>query len=192
MTYRRRRIRIQKYQGFTEPEHKSVKASPNLDVFHRLRRRLRSTLEKPSGNARFPVTLLYIEAYFILLYIEMPGLRSFFRLALPLRPHLPVLRIRPTITSIAYSNHSDDSELRMLPSVLTERLDRHSQQLDKHDHQFEQLEKGITELKMDVKHRFHEMESKFQTILSQWLFRAATLVSPITSTFLTLNLMRYY
>src|SRR5271155_5140578 len=56
MTYRRRRIRIQKYQGLAEPEHNSVKASPNPDTFHRLRRRPRSTLEQPSGNARFPVT----------------------------------------------------------------------------------------------------------------------------------------
>src|SRR5271156_3804378 len=56
MTYRPRRIRIQKYQGFAEPEHKSVKASPNPDIIHRLRRRPRSTLGKPSGNARFPVT----------------------------------------------------------------------------------------------------------------------------------------
>ena len=56
MTYRRRRIRIQKYQGFAEPECKSVKASPNPDVVHRLRRMPRSTLEKPSGNARIPVT----------------------------------------------------------------------------------------------------------------------------------------
>src|SRR5271168_2816800 len=57
MTYRRRRIRIQKYQGLAEPEHNSVKASPNPDTFHRLRRRPRSTLEQPSGNARFPVTI---------------------------------------------------------------------------------------------------------------------------------------
>src|SRR5271156_6021085 len=32
MTYRRRRIRIQKCQGFAEPEHKSIKASPNLNT----------------------------------------------------------------------------------------------------------------------------------------------------------------
>jgi len=66
-----------------------------------------------------------------------------------------------------------------------------------------QLDNNITELKLEVQKGFHDMdskfekgfhdiESKFQTILSQWLFRAAQLVSPITSTFLTLQLMRYY
>jgi len=35
-----------------------AKASPNPDVFHRLRRTLGSTLGKPSGNAKTSITLL--------------------------------------------------------------------------------------------------------------------------------------
>ena len=95
-----------------------------------------------------------------------------------------------------------------LPSLVTERLDKHDRHLDKLDHQFERIEQkfdqkfkkvetSITELKLEVqkgfhdmeskfRKSFHDMESKFQTILSQWLFRAAQLVSPITFAFLTL------
>jgi len=90
----------------------------------------------------------------------MPGQRLFFRLALPLRPHPPVLRIVPTIASLAppatyrsFSNDPNDfhsSELRTLPSVLTERLDKHDQYPEKLDRQFERLNESITELKMEV------------------------------------------
>jgi len=64
MTYRRLRIRIQKHQGFAEPECKSIKASPNPDVFRRLRRMPRSTLGKPSGDAKTPVTGPSVRAVF--------------------------------------------------------------------------------------------------------------------------------
>lgn len=90
-----------------------------------------------------------------------------------------------------------------LPSLVTEHLDKHDRHLDKLDRQFERIEQkfdqkfekveaSITELKLEVQKGFHNMESKFQTILSQWLFRAAQLVSPITLTFLTLQLIRYH
>src|SRR5271155_872994 len=48
---------IAKASRLRKPECKNTTASPNPDVFHRLRRMPRSTLEKPSGNARIPVTL---------------------------------------------------------------------------------------------------------------------------------------
>jgi hypothetical protein len=83
------------------------------------------------------------------------------------------------------------------PSLVIERLDKHDRHLDKLDHQFERIEQmfdqkfekveaSITELKLEVQKGFHNIESKFQTILSQWLFRAAQLVSSITFTFLIL------
>ena len=91
------------------------------------------------------------------------------------------------------------------PSLVIERLDKHDRHLDKLDHQFERIEQkfdqkfekfdqkfekveaSITELKLEVQKGFHNIESKFQTILSQWLFRAAQLVSSITFTFLILS-----
>ncbi len=63
--------------------------------------------------------------------------------------------------------------------------------LDKHDHQIEVLGGKIDDLAKEVKEGFrgldrsiHEIESKFPATLSQWLFRAATLVSPLTFIFL--------
>src|SRR5271154_2511056 len=98
MTYRRRRIRIQKYQGLAEPEHNSVKASPNPDTFHRLRRRPRSTLEQPSGNARFPVT-----GSFNPFLNSITAFNPFLNSILPSKPPklktstLPTLRPSPTL-----------------------------------------------------------------------------------------------
>jgi len=64
VAYRRVRILIHSLEVFPSPDvfyrpHRknSIKASPNLEVFHRLRRVSRSTFEKPSGNAKIPVTL---------------------------------------------------------------------------------------------------------------------------------------
>jgi len=62
--------------------------------------------------------------------------------------------------------------------------------LDKQDHQIEilgkKMEEGFKETKegfRDLDRSIHEVESKFHATLSQWLFRAATLVSPPTFTF---------
>jgi hypothetical protein len=53
------------------------------------------------------------------------------------------------------------------------------------------LAKEMKDLGKEVKEGFrgldrsiHEIESKFHATLSQWLFRAATLVSPLTFIFL--------
>jgi hypothetical protein len=54
------------------------------------------------------------------------------------------------------------------------------------------LGKEVKDLGKEMKEGFrgldrsmHEIESKFNATLSQWLFRAATLVSPLTFIFLT-------
>jgi len=75
--------------------------------------------------------------------------------------------------------------------------------LDKQDHQIEILGGKIEELGKEMKEGFrgldrsihetesklhrsiHEVESKFHATLSQWIFRAAMLVSLLTFTFLT-------
>jgi hypothetical protein len=50
--------------------------------------------------------------------------------------------------------------------------------LDKQDHQIEFLGRKIEEGFRDLDRSIHEAEVKFHATLSQWLFRAATLVSP--------------
>jgi len=97
----------------------------------------------------------------------------------------------------SYSDKTTHSELssskQAIPSFVTERLDKHDRHLKELDHSVRDIKESITEIKLGMKDMqtnvlegLHNLESKFQTILSQWLFRGAMLVSRITFTFLTL------
>ena len=89
-----------------------------------------------------------------------------------------------------------------IPAYATvSRLDKHEyyviSRLDKQDHLieflgrkieegFRDLDHSLQETKRDLDRSIHEVESKFHATLSQWLFRAATLVSPPTFTSLSI------